>query len=149
VHAFGIAQERRAQHHHLHDAQADRGVLVAVAAHGRPLGSGGAKGSGLPAAFWDYVFTTFLILVLLLALVALIQAAGVFLLSEAGALAFLIAYVAVYGAAFGAVSPLRAPAMADQFGRRAYGSITSAQGVPVALAAASKMARKRMFIASR
>jgi Domain of unknown function (DUF4129) len=45
-------------------------AIVAVAAHGRPLGSSGARGNGLPAAFWDYVFTTFLVLVLLLALVA-------------------------------------------------------------------------------
>jgi Domain of unknown function (DUF4129) len=35
---------------------------VAVAARGRPLGSGGGSGSGLPLTFWDYVFTSFLIL---------------------------------------------------------------------------------------
>jgi MFS family permease len=47
------------------------------------------------------------------------------------------AYVAVYGAAFGAISPLRASTMADQFGRRAYGAITAASGIPVAIAASA------------
>ena len=36
-------------------------AVVAIAAHGRPLGSRGGTGRGLPATFWDYVFTTFLI----------------------------------------------------------------------------------------
>src|SRR3546814_14846002 len=34
MHPLRIAQERGQQHHHLHDAVADRGVLVLVAAHG-------------------------------------------------------------------------------------------------------------------
>lgn len=46
-------------------------------------------------------------------------------------------FVAVYGFAFGAVSPLRAAVMADHFGRRAYGAITSTQGVPVAILTAA------------
>ena len=45
-------------------------AVVAIAAHGRPLGSGHGGGSGLPATFWDYVFTSFLILEVLLALIA-------------------------------------------------------------------------------
>jgi MFS family permease len=65
----------------------------------------------------------------------LAQAAGVGLLALATGPALVWAYVAVYGAAFGAISPLRAGTMADQFGRQAYGSITAASGVPVALAA--------------
>jgi uncharacterized protein DUF4129 len=51
-------------------------AVVAIAAHGRPLGSRAGTGSGLPATFWDYVFTTFLILEVLLALVAVV---GLFL----------------------------------------------------------------------
>jgi Domain of unknown function (DUF4129) len=45
-------------------------AVVAIAAHGRPLGSGQGRGGGLPATFWDYVFTSFLILEVLLALIA-------------------------------------------------------------------------------
>ncbi len=41
-------------------------AVVAIAARGRPLGSGGGTGGGLPLTFWDYIFTTFLILVVLL-----------------------------------------------------------------------------------
>jgi MFS family permease len=62
------------------------------------------------------------------------QAAGVGLLDWAASPLLVWAYVAVYGAAFGAISPLRASTMADQFGRRAYGAITAASGIPVALA---------------
>ena len=36
-------------------------AVVALAAHGRPLGSHSGRGSGLPNSFWDYVFTTVLI----------------------------------------------------------------------------------------
>jgi hypothetical protein len=49
-------------------------AVVAIAAHGRPLGSHSGRGGGLPATFWDYVFTTFVIfdcLLLLAGLVAL------------------------------------------------------------------------------
>ncbi|HSR22488.1 MAG TPA: MFS transporter [Candidatus Eisenbacteria bacterium] len=62
------------------------------------------------------------------------QAAGVVLLAWAPSPALVWAYVAVYGAAFGAIWPLRASTMADQFGRRAYGAITAASGIPVAVA---------------
>lgn len=73
----------------------------------------------------------------LLCLCLAAQAVGVLLLLGAGFLGFgwLVAYVAVYGAAYGAASPLRAGVMAEHFGRRAYGAITAVQGVPVALAA--------------
>jgi hypothetical protein len=49
-------------------------AVVAIAAGGRPLGTGGGSGGGLPRSFWDYAFTTFLIfegLLVLLAVVAL------------------------------------------------------------------------------
>ena len=63
------------------------------------------------------------------------QALGVAVLSVAGSLPLLLAYAAVYGFAFGAVSPLRASVMAGHFGRRAYGSITGVQGVATGLGA--------------
>ena len=43
---------------------------MAIAARGRPLGSGGGSGSGLPLTFWDYVFTSFLILEVFMILAA-------------------------------------------------------------------------------
>lgn len=70
----------------------------------------------------------------LLGLCLVAQAAGVTLLLHGATLGWLAAYVLVYGAAFGAISPLRASVMADHFGRRAYGAITAVQGVPIALA---------------
>ena len=71
----------------------------------------------------------------LLALCLAAQAAGVILLLHAGSAGWLVAYVVVYGAAFGAISPLRAAVMADHVGRGAYGAITALQGVPIAVAA--------------
>jgi len=43
-------------------------AIVGLAARGRPLGTSGGTSGGLPPTFWDYVFTSFLILVLLSAL---------------------------------------------------------------------------------
>lgn len=65
----------------------------------------------------------------------LAQAAGVSLLALADHAILVWAYVAVYGAAFGAISPLRASTMAGHFGRWSYGAITAAAGIPVAVAA--------------
>jgi cyanate permease len=53
----------------------------------------------------------------------------VFLLAARSAV-FLALFIAVYGAAFGAISPLRASVLADHFGRLSYGSITAVQGLP-------------------
>jgi Domain of unknown function (DUF4129) len=36
-------------------------AVVALVARGRPLGSGGVGGGGLPLSFWDYVYTTIVI----------------------------------------------------------------------------------------
>lgn len=71
----------------------------------------------------------------LLAASTALQAVGVVLLMTAapGAGLLLWVYIGVYGFAFGAVSPLRASVMAEQFGRRAFGAITATQGVPVAV----------------
>ena len=38
-------------------------AVVAVAARGRPLGSGGGGHGGLPGSFWDYLYTTIVIVV--------------------------------------------------------------------------------------
>ena len=47
-------------------------AVVAVVARGRPLGSGSGTNGGLPLTFWDYVFTTFLIFVILLMVLGLV-----------------------------------------------------------------------------
>jgi MFS family permease len=71
----------------------------------------------------------------LLTLSVVAQAAGIVVLVLASSLGWLILYVVIYGTAYGAFSPLRASVMADHFGRRAYGSITAVQGIPVAVCA--------------
>lgn len=70
----------------------------------------------------------------LLGLCLAAQALGVLLLLG-GSLGWLVAYILVYGMAFGAVSPLRASVMAEYFGRRAFGAITAVQGISIALCA--------------
>jgi MFS family permease len=65
------------------------------------------------------------------------QAGGIALLIQATSVGWLAAYVLVFGGAFGAISPLRAAVMAQRFGRRSYGAIVAAQGVPVAVCAAA------------
>jgi hypothetical protein len=47
-------------------------AVVAIAAHGRPLGSGKGAGSGLPASFWSFIFTTLVIIEILLFIVAVV-----------------------------------------------------------------------------
>jgi MFS family permease len=69
----------------------------------------------------------------LLTISVVAQAVGIAVLVLAPSLLWLVLYVIIYGTAYGAFSPLRASVMADHFGRRAYGAITAAQGVPVAL----------------
>lgn len=61
---------------------------------------------------------------------------GVAVLLSAHAALSIVAYVVVFGAAYGALSPLRGAIMAERFGRRAYGSIIAAQGIPIAILAA-------------
>lgn len=71
----------------------------------------------------------------LLVLSVVTQAVGLIILVLAPSPGWLILYVVVYGAAYGAFSPLRASVMADHFGRRAYGSITAVQGISMAICA--------------
>ena len=66
----------------------------------------------------------------LLAISGALQAAGVVLLIVAATPALIWLYIAVYGFAFGAVSPLRAAVTGEYFGRLAFGAITAAQGLP-------------------
>ena len=49
-------------------------AVVAIAAHGRPLGSGGRGHGGLPGSFWDYTYTTIVILVVPLLLAGVLAA---------------------------------------------------------------------------
>jgi MFS family permease len=70
---------------------------------------------------------------LLLGLCLVFQGLSVFLLMAAGPFPFLVAFIVLYGIAFGAISPLRASVLADHFGRLAYGAITSVQGVPIGI----------------
>jgi MFS family permease len=74
---------------------------------------------------------------LVLSTALLATGVGLLLLASPARWYALWLFVAVYGFAFGAVSPLRASVMAEQFGRRAYGSITALQGLPVSVLAAA------------
>jgi MFS family permease len=65
-----------------------------------------------------------------------LEALGVALLALTPSLAGALAYVATFGAAYGATAPLRGALMAQRFGRRSYGAIIAAQGVPVGIGAA-------------
>ena len=65
-----------------------------------------------------------------------LEALGIALLATAPTLLGVIAYVGTFGAAYGATFPLRGSLMAQRFGRRAYGAIIAAQGVPVGIGAA-------------
>jgi Domain of unknown function (DUF4129) len=47
-------------------------AVVAIAARGRPLGKTSGKGAGLPTSFWSFLFTTFVIVELLLVVLALV-----------------------------------------------------------------------------
>jgi MFS family permease len=65
-----------------------------------------------------------------------LQAIGIVVLLISPSLPGVIAYVCTFGAAYGATFPLRGALMAQRFGRRSYGAIIAAQGVPVGIGAA-------------
>ena len=50
-------------------------AVVALVARGRPLGSGGGSGGGLPLGFWDYAYTTIVIVAVPLLLAGVVIAA--------------------------------------------------------------------------
>lgn len=72
----------------------------------------------------------------LLAFSLTIGAVGVGVLMGVKSTASLWAYVVLFGFAFGAIWPLQAAVMADQFGKGSYAAILALQGVPVAICAA-------------
>jgi len=47
-------------------------AVVAIAAHGKPLGSGHGSSSGLPMSFWSFAFTTLVIVEFLLFIVTVV-----------------------------------------------------------------------------
>jgi hypothetical protein len=49
-------------------------AVVAIAARGRPLGSAGGSHGGLPGSFWDYTYTTVVVVLVPLLLLGLIAA---------------------------------------------------------------------------
>jgi MFS family permease len=69
----------------------------------------------------------------LLGIGIVVQVVGVMVLLHASTIGWLVVYVVLYGAAYGAISPLGASIMADHFGRRAYGSITAVQAIAITL----------------
>jgi predicted MFS family arabinose efflux permease len=69
---------------------------------------------------------------LLVAAAVALEALGVILLLNAHGIATMVLYVLIFGGAYGALSPLRGAIMAERFGRRSYGTIISAQGIPIA-----------------
>ena len=72
----------------------------------------------------------------LLAVSQAVLALGVVLLMLADSTGWLIAYLLVYGCAFGAPGGLTASARAEHFGRRAFGTIAALQGYPSLVGAA-------------
>ena len=64
------------------------------------------------------------------------EAFGIGLVATTTATWGVIAYVCTFGAAYGATFPLRGAIMAQRFGRRSYGAILAAQGVPVGIVSA-------------
>jgi MFS family permease len=75
-------------------------------------------------------------LALLFAAAFAIEALGIAVLAIRPSPWVVVAYVCTFGAAYGATFPLRGAIMAQRFGRRSYGSILAAQGVPVGIGSA-------------
>lgn len=73
----------------------------------------------------------------LLAAVLVAESLGVAALAAQRGWAGVILYVAVFGAAYGAMAPVRGGLVAHFFGTASYGRITAFQNVPVALCAAA------------
>ncbi|HZO92456.1 MAG TPA: MFS transporter [Candidatus Baltobacteraceae bacterium] len=66
-----------------------------------------------------------------------LEAFGIAALALHPSLAGVLVYVFAFGAAYGAMSPLRGAIAGHYFGRRAYGAIFGAQGIGVAVASAA------------
>jgi MFS family permease len=72
----------------------------------------------------------------LLGLAYISLAVGIAVLTLASSPLLLFVFVAVYGVGYGSINPLRATMMAEYFGRRSYGAITSVQNLAAVLGAA-------------
>lgn len=72
----------------------------------------------------------------LLAAAFFLEAIGIAFLLVARDLAWILAYLLVFGMAYGATAPLRAAIVAERFGRRAYGTIFATQNAIAGIAAA-------------
>lgn len=93
--------------------------------------------ASLPGRFFLNMLSRRVLPQTVLAWTMLLQAGGALVLILASDAQWLLVYVLFYGAAFGALSPLRAQVVADHFGKRAYGMITGVQGIPLALCQAA------------
>lgn len=71
----------------------------------------------------------------LLGIGAIAHTIGVVILLSALNTSWLVVYVVLYGAAYGAISPLGADMMANHFGRRAFGAITAVQSMAMTFCA--------------
>ncbi len=72
----------------------------------------------------------------LLAVAFFLEAVGIAFLLVARDFVWILAYLLVFGMAYGATAPLRAAIVAERFGRRAYGTIFAAQNAIAGVAAA-------------
>lgn len=90
----------------------------------------------LPGRMVVVYASRFVRLQLLVAGAVTFEAIGIVLLLNAHTIVTIIAYVIIFGGAYGALSPLRGAIMAEHFGRRAYGAIIALQGIPIAILAA-------------
>jgi MFS family permease len=98
----------------------------------------GALGlASLPGRFFLNLLSRRILAQTVLVGTLLVQASGALVLILAPNAQWLLLYILLYGAAFGALSPLRAQVMADHFGKRAYGTVTGIQGIPLALCQAA------------
>lgn len=99
--------------------------------------TGGLGLASLPGRFFLNMLSERISSQKLLAYCHFVQALGIIALILAPSVGWLVLYVLLYGAAFGAIAPLRATIMADHFGRRAYGAITALQGCVTVLCTAT------------
>lgn len=90
----------------------------------------------LPARWLVAVASTRVSAAAQLAIAFVIEAVGLTLLAFAQNVWWVVAYVIVFGMAYGATAPLRGAIVAEQFGRRAYGTIFAAQNAIVGIFAA-------------
>jgi MFS family permease len=91
----------------------------------------------LPGRWLAHAGSRYLAPTRLLAAVLFAEAVGVGLLAAQRSWAGVIAYLAVFGAAYGAMAPVRGGLVAHFFGPTSYGRISAVQNLPVALGAAA------------